>query len=98
MWGAACASKSSIAAGNWYLSPNGDVILFQNHPHIRPCGAPSPKGEGFRNSYIQPTWLYINIYENIMGGIIMSVLTDLIYGGSNAVAGLTEGAVNDAIA
>ncbi len=28
----------------------------------------------------------------------MSVLTDLIYGGSNAVAGLTEGAVNDAIA
>ncbi len=28
----------------------------------------------------------------------MSVLTDLIYGGSNAVAGLTETAVNDAIA
>ena len=28
----------------------------------------------------------------------MSVLTDLIYGGSNAVAGLTEGAANDAIA
>ena len=28
----------------------------------------------------------------------MSALTDLIYGGSNAVAGLTEGAVNDAIA
>ena len=28
----------------------------------------------------------------------MSVLTDLIYGGSNAVAGLTEAAVNDAIA
>ncbi len=28
----------------------------------------------------------------------MSVLTDLIYGGSNAVAGLTEGVVNDAIA
>ena len=28
----------------------------------------------------------------------MSVLTDLIYGGSNAVAGLTEQAVNDAIA
>ena len=28
----------------------------------------------------------------------MSVLPDLIYGGSNAVAGLTEGAVNDAIA
>ena len=28
----------------------------------------------------------------------MSVLTDLIHGGSNAVAGLTEGAVNDAIA
>ena len=28
----------------------------------------------------------------------MSVLTDLIYGGSNAVAGLTEGAVNEAIA
>ena len=28
----------------------------------------------------------------------MSILTDLIYGGSNAVAGLTEGAVNDAIA
>ena len=28
----------------------------------------------------------------------MSVLTDLIYGGSNAVAWLTEGAVNDAIA
>ncbi|MBR5569883.1 MAG: CO dehydrogenase/CO-methylating acetyl-CoA synthase complex subunit beta [Oscillospiraceae bacterium] len=28
----------------------------------------------------------------------MSVLTDLIYGGSNAVAGLVEGAVNDAIA
>ena len=28
----------------------------------------------------------------------MSVLTDLIYGGSNAVAGLTEGAVGDAIA
>ena len=28
----------------------------------------------------------------------MSVLTDLIYGGSNAVAGLTEGAVNDAVA
>ncbi len=28
----------------------------------------------------------------------MSVLTDLIYGGSNAVAALTEGAVNDAIA
>ncbi len=28
----------------------------------------------------------------------MSVLTDLIYGGSNAVAGLTEGAVSDAIA
>ena len=27
----------------------------------------------------------------------MSVLTDLIYGGSNAVAGLTEAAVNDAI-
>ena len=27
----------------------------------------------------------------------MSVLTDLIYGGSNAVAGLTEGAVNAAI-
>ncbi len=27
----------------------------------------------------------------------MSVLTDLIYGGSNAVAGLTENAVNDAI-
>ena len=28
----------------------------------------------------------------------MSVLTDLIYGGSNAVAGLTENAVNNAIA
>ena len=28
----------------------------------------------------------------------MSVLTNLIYGGANAVAGLTEGAVNDAIA
>ena len=28
----------------------------------------------------------------------MSVLTDLIYGGSNAVAGLVEGAVNEAIA
>ena len=28
----------------------------------------------------------------------MSVLTDLIYGGSNAVAGLTENAVNEAIA
>ena len=28
----------------------------------------------------------------------MSVLTDLIYGGSDAVIGLTEGAVNDAIA
>ena len=28
----------------------------------------------------------------------MSVLTELIYGGSNAVAGLTEGAVNEAIA
>lgn len=28
----------------------------------------------------------------------MSVLTDLIYGGSNAVAGLTDGAVKDAIA
>ena len=28
----------------------------------------------------------------------MSALTDLIYSGSNAVAGLTEGAVNDAIA
>ena len=28
----------------------------------------------------------------------MSVLTDLIYSGSHAVAGLTEGAVNDAIA
>ncbi len=28
----------------------------------------------------------------------MSVLTDLIFGGSNAVAGLTEGTVNDAIA
>ena len=28
----------------------------------------------------------------------MSVLTDLIYGGSNAVAGLTEGAVQNAIA
>ena len=28
----------------------------------------------------------------------MSVLTDLIYGGSHAVAGLTEGAVNDVIA
>ena len=28
----------------------------------------------------------------------MSALTDLIYGGANAVAGLTEGAVNDAIA
>ena len=28
----------------------------------------------------------------------MSVLTDLIYGGSHAVAGLTEGAVKDAIA
>ena len=28
----------------------------------------------------------------------MSVLTDLIYGGANAVAGLTENAVNDAIA
>ena len=27
----------------------------------------------------------------------MSVLTDLIYGGANAVAGLTEGAVNAAI-
>ena len=27
----------------------------------------------------------------------MSVLTDLIYAGSNAVAGLTEGAVNEAI-
>ena len=27
----------------------------------------------------------------------MSVLTDLIYGGSNAVAGLTEAAVSDAI-
>ena len=27
----------------------------------------------------------------------MSVLTDLIYGGSNAVAGLTENAVNEAI-
>ena len=27
----------------------------------------------------------------------MSVLTDLIYGGSNAVAGLVEGAVNAAI-
>ena len=27
----------------------------------------------------------------------MSALTDLIYSGSNAVAGLTEGAVNDAI-
>ena len=27
----------------------------------------------------------------------MSVLTDLIYGGSHAVAGLTEGAVNSAI-
>ena len=31
-------------------------------------------------------------------GFNMSVLTDLIYGGSHAVAGLTEGAVNDAIA
>ena len=30
--------------------------------------------------------------------VFMSVLTDLIYGGSHAVAGLTEGAVNDAIA
>ena len=38
--------------------------------------------------------LFIIIWEEI----IMSVLTDLIYGGSNAVAGLTEGAVNDAIA
>ena len=28
----------------------------------------------------------------------MSVLTDLIYGSSHAVAGLVEGAVNDAIA
>ena len=28
----------------------------------------------------------------------MSALTDLIFAGSNAVAGLTEGAVNDAIA
>ena len=28
----------------------------------------------------------------------MSALTDLIYAGSNAVAGLTEKAVNDAIA
>ena len=28
----------------------------------------------------------------------MSALTDLIYAGANAVAGLTEGAVNDAIA
>ena len=28
----------------------------------------------------------------------MSVLTDLIYGGSNAVAGLTEAAVNDCLA
>ena len=28
----------------------------------------------------------------------MSALTDLIYAGSNAVAGLTAGAVNDAIA
>ena len=28
----------------------------------------------------------------------MSVLTDLIYGGANAVAGLTEGAVNNAVA
>ncbi len=28
----------------------------------------------------------------------MSALTDLIYAGSNAVAGLAEGAVNDAIA
>ena len=27
----------------------------------------------------------------------MSALTDLIYSGSNAVAGLTEGAVNDAM-
>ena len=57
-------------------------------------------------AYIQPIWLDINaagasprpttifIWEEI----IMSVLTDLIYGGSNAVAGLTEGAVNEAIA
>ncbi|HIY09205.1 MAG TPA: hypothetical protein H9680_07700, partial [Firmicutes bacterium] len=28
----------------------------------------------------------------------MSALTDLIFAGSNGVAGLTEGAVNDAIA
>ena len=28
----------------------------------------------------------------------MSVLTDLIYGGSNTVGGLTEGAVNEALA
>ncbi len=57
-------------------------------------------------AYIQPIWLDITaagasprpttifIWEEI----IMSVLTDLIYGGSNAVAGLTEGAVNEAIA
>ena len=48
MWGATFACKSSIAAGNPQLIAFGDVILFQNHPHIRPpSGAPSPSGEGF---------------------------------------------------
>ena len=42
--------------------------------------------------------LYKSNFRENFGGIQMSVLTDLIYGGSNAVAGLTEGAVNDAIA
>ena len=40
---------------------------------------------------------YSNKEDYSKGVFKMSVLTDLIYGGSNAVAGLTEGAVNDAI-
>ena len=49
--------------------------------------------------YIQPILaLYKLCNKKIWEELHMSVLTDLIYGGSNAVAGLTEGAVNDAIA
>lgn len=39
-----------------------------------------------------------NKIQQVLQEVFMSVLTDLIYGGSHAVAGLTEGAVNDAIA
>ena len=43
--------------------------------------------------------MFLSNREDYSKGVFkMSVLTDLIYGGSNAVAGLTEGAVNDAIA